>query len=145
MMAKNTYTCIIVDWKLSKLFSVTKMPCVLRFHVPWKLRCLFKCHCIFLCSSNNHIIIIMFYLFYLCLFRISFSFSRIHFQSFVPGHVSTVSASKIRHWIYFRADSRFAHIQWEAALLCNHASHWLGASLESTLYFSVYESVSTVK
>ena len=32
-----------------------------------------------------------------------------------------------------RADSRFAHSQWEMALLCNDISHWLGASLESTL------------
>ena len=30
-----------------------------------------------------------------------------------------------------RADCRFAPSQWEIALLCNDASHWLGASLES--------------
>ena len=30
-------------------------------------------------------------------------------------------------------DSRFAPSQWETALLCNAVSHWLGASLESTL------------
>ena len=33
-----------------------------------------------------------------------------------------------------RADSRFAPSQWETALLCNNASHWLGASLESAQY-----------
>ena len=32
-----------------------------------------------------------------------------------------------------RADSRFALSQWETALLCNDVSHWLGASLDSTL------------
>ena len=31
------------------------------------------------------------------------------------------------------ADSRFAPSQWEAALHCNEAWHWLGARLESTL------------
>ena len=35
-------------------------------------------------------------------------------------------------WI-FRAESRLAPSQWEAALLCNDASHWLGTSLESAL------------
>ena len=33
----------------------------------------------------------------------------------------------------FRTDSRFAPSQWEAALLCNDVSHWLGASQESAL------------
>ena len=32
-----------------------------------------------------------------------------------------------------RADSRFVPSQWETTLLCNDVSHWLGASLESTL------------
>ena len=32
-----------------------------------------------------------------------------------------------------RADFRFAPSQWEAALLCNDVSHWLGAILESAL------------
>ena len=32
-----------------------------------------------------------------------------------------------------RADSRFAPSQCETALLCNDVSHWLGASLESTM------------
>ena len=33
-----------------------------------------------------------------------------------------------------KADSRFAPSQWEMALFCNDASHWLAASLESALY-----------
>ena len=33
----------------------------------------------------------------------------------------------------YRADSAFAPNQWETALLCNDVSHWLDASLESTL------------
>ena len=37
------------------------------------------------------------------------------------------------HKTNFRADSRFAPSQWEAALLCNNVSHWLSASLESAL------------
>ena len=32
-----------------------------------------------------------------------------------------------------RADSRLAPSQWATALLCNDVSHWLGASLGSTL------------
>ena len=35
-----------------------------------------------------------------------------------------------------RADSRLAPSQWETALLCNDASHWLGANLESALYMA---------
>ena len=34
----------------------------------------------------------------------------------------------------YRADSSFAPSQWEMALLCNNISHWLGASLESSLW-----------
>ena len=37
----------------------------------------------------------------------------------------------------YRADSRFAPSQWETVLLCNHVSHWLGASLESALSVSL--------
>ena len=36
-------------------------------------------------------------------------------------------------WRLYSADSRFAPSQLETALLCNDVSHWLGASLESTL------------
>ena len=36
---------------------------------------------------------------------------------------------------YLRADSRLAPSQWETALLCNDVSYWLGANLESALYF----------
>ena len=35
----------------------------------------------------------------------------------------------------FWADSRFAPSQWETALFCNDASHWLGTNLESALHF----------
>ena len=38
--------------------------------------------------------------------------------------------------IYYRADSRFVLSQWETALLRNDISHWLGASLQSALYYS---------
>ena len=40
----------------------------------------------------------------------------------------------------YRADSRFAPSQWEMPLLCNDASHWLGASLESTLVYAWHVS-----
>ena len=36
--------------------------------------------------------------------------------------------------MYSKDDSTFAPSQWEAVLLCNGASHWLGASLESAMY-----------
>ena len=37
----------------------------------------------------------------------------------------------------FRADSRFALIQWETLLQNNTISHWVGTNLESALYFCV--------
>ena len=41
-----------------------------------------------------------------------------------------------KKYIYdFRVDSRFVPSQWGTLLLCNNISHWLGASLESTLVF----------
>ena len=45
--------------------------------------------------------------------------------------------------IYYRADSRFAPCQWEMALLCNDISHWLGANLESALYYALYDQLVT--
>ena len=39
--------------------------------------------------------------------------------------------------LYFRADSRFAPSQWVTSLQSNTVSHWLGASLESALYFAL--------
>ena len=36
---------------------------------------------------------------------------------------------------YYRADSWFAPSQWETALICNDASHWLDASQELALYY----------
>ena len=43
-----------------------------------------------------------------------------------------------------RADSRFAPSQWEAALLCNDVSHWLGANLESALYYVNRYCITTI-
>ena len=47
-------------------------------------------------------------------------------------------------WVYWpyhkestRADSWFAPRQWEMALRCNDVSHWLGASLESALKYTI--------
>ena len=36
-----------------------------------------------------------------------------------------------------RTDSRFAFSQWETPLLCNDVSHWLCATIESTLFSSL--------
>ena len=41
----------------------------------------------------------------------------------------------------YRADSRFAPIQWEMALLCNNVSHWLGANLESALEYNIGDRI----
>ena len=41
-------------------------------------------------------------------------------------------------YIYFSTDSRVVPGQWEMAFLCNNASHWLGANLESSLYLYYY-------
>ena len=43
--------------------------------------------------------------------------------------------------IFHRADSRFAPSQWETMLLCNDVSHWLGASLESSLFHLICSRV----
>ena len=37
----------------------------------------------------------------------------------------------------YRADCRFAPSQWETVLFCNDVSHWLGANLDSVLYYFV--------
>ena len=37
--------------------------------------------------------------------------------------------------MYYMADSRFTASQWETSLQSNAVSHWLGASLESALYY----------
>ena len=42
--------------------------------------------------------------------------------------------------MYYKADFRFAPSQLETALLCNDASHRLGASLESALYYPPHEN-----
>ena len=41
------------------------------------------------------------------------------------------------HSSWHRADSRCAPSQWEKTLLCNDASHWLGASLESAVWHAM--------
>ena len=43
-----------------------------------------------------------------------------------------------RHMKGFRAESRFAPSQWETVLLCNDASHWLGANQESARAFTPF-------
>ena len=55
-----------------------------------------------------------------------------HLMTRIPSQAKH-SANANRTWyVYHRADSRFAPSQkWETVLLCNSASHWLGASLES--------------
>ena len=37
--------------------------------------------------------------------------------------------------VWYRADCRIVLSQWETALLCNAVSHWLGANLESSLWY----------
>ena len=63
------------------------------------------------------------------LHRVKYShMSEIEQQPVGIGYFSTNQ----KQWL--RADSRFAPSQWETALLCNHVSHWLGASVESALW-----------
>ena len=57
---------------------------------------------------------------------------------FTTRVAESVSDQISRQWLY-RADSRLAPSQWEAALLSNDVSHWLGASLESALLYRVIE------
>ena len=51
----------------------------------------------------------------------------------VATYPSQLRSVTWRNGTTHRADSRLVPSQWAAALLCNDASHWLGASLESTL------------
>ena len=56
----------------------------------------------------------------------------------------------ISHGMYMydsvaRADSRFAPNQWETVLLCKDASHWLGATLESTLIMHLWTEVKSIE
>ena len=44
--------------------------------------------------------------------------------------------------LFCRADSRFAPSQWGASLQSNAVSHWLGANLESALFFYYFFLVS---
>ena len=53
-------------------------------------------------------------------------------------HVSCLSKCALSPLLYCRADSTFAPSQWEPALLCDDASHWLGANMESALYCNLY-------
>ena len=41
----------------------------------------------------------------------------------------------ISPWDWYRADSLLVSSHWETALLCNDVSHWLGANLESALWY----------
>ena len=50
-------------------------------------------------------------------------------------NIVTLSARNCRRlWRPWKSDSMFAPSQWETVLLCNDASHWLDASLESALW-----------
>ena len=48
----------------------------------------------------------------------------------------------ILHWDWCRDDSKIAPSQWDVALLCNGVSHWLGASLESALWWLSQEELN---
>ena len=45
----------------------------------------------------------------------------------------------------YRANSRFAHSQWETALLYKDVSHWLGTSLESALWLTLVQSMNLLQ
>ena len=50
----------------------------------------------------------------------------------------------VTHCMYYRADSRFTPSQWETALHCNDVIHWLGANLESALYY-ISQKINHIK
>ena len=54
--------------------------------------------------------------------------------------------ARVYNNMFFRADCRLSHNQWETALLCSDVSHWLGASPESALFlfFLIQESISVL-
>ena len=53
--------------------------------------------------------------------------------SFKQNTVYPYTSVSSVHLYSGKADSRFAPSQWQTAFLCNDVSHWLGASLESSL------------
>ena len=57
------------------------------------------------------------------------------FYTEIPQYWKDSHVLHLHEWWYCRADSRFVPSQWETVLLCNSVSHWLGASLESALYW----------
>ena len=55
-------------------------------------------------------------------------------KAFMKRYIIFISAENLSWGKHVnRADPRFAPSQWEAALLCNDVSHWLGTGLESAL------------
>ena len=75
-----------------------------------------------------------------CKWRFQMPFDDYNVLYFVSDFTEVCPSAWITYnqgvWCY-RAASRFAPSQWETALLCDDASHWLGASLESALCYSV--------
>ena len=51
------------------------------------------------------------------------------------AHHTVISPFQVASIIITRADSRLAPSQWETSLQSNEVSHWLGANLESALYY----------
>ena len=49
--------------------------------------------------------------------------------------IFSISSQWLTQDTYYRADFRLAPSQWETSLQSNAVSHWLGATLESALYY----------
>ena len=79
--------------------------------------------------SENEYLPRHYILYYTVLQTVMFVFQVRQFLSYVHCNSPDIWNARITP----RADSRFAPNQWETALHCNNASHWLGASLESDL------------
>ena len=60
-------------------------------------------------------------------------------------HLEFLLSSQL--WCVIRTDTRLAPSQWDTALQCNPASHWLGGNLESALCFNTayYDTVWQTK
>ena len=58
------------------------------------------------------------------------------------GENTCMYTVSVTNMIYNRDDSRFVPSQSQTALLCNDASHWLGASLQSALYSTCHSTRS---
>ena len=87
-------------------------------------------------QTSKYLVFLVSFVFFQSKFTLAFytpSFLKPHYQP-LSSITPCVSDQQSKGYIT-RADSRFAPSQWETALLCNDASDWLDANIQSALIF----------